>query len=142
MNMTRSQEVTHVLLRVASGLMFMEHGGQKLLGWFGGVGGGSAPLASKMGFAGILELVGGLLIALGLFTRPVAFLLSGEMAVAYFTAHQPNGMWPIQNRGELAALYAFVFLFFAAHGAGAFSLDALFQRRRSAIAEPRPAHAH
>jgi putative oxidoreductase len=85
-----------------------------------------------MGVAGILEFFGGLLIAFGLFTRPVAFLLAGEMAVAYFTAHQPSGIWPIQNRGELPALYCFIFLFLAANGPGSHSLDALMRRRRRA----------
>ena len=78
---------------------------------------------SMMGLAGVLETFGGLLIVLGLFTRPVAFVLSGEMAVAYFMAHMPNALFPIQNGGELAALYSFVFLFLSAAGPGAFSID-------------------
>jgi putative oxidoreductase len=81
-----------------------------------------------MGMAGVLECFGGLLILLGLFTRPVALLLAGEMAVAYFMAHAPKGFWPILNRGELAALYCFVFLYLAAAGGGAWSADR--QRRR------------
>ena len=118
--------VTHALLRMVAGFMFMLHGGQKLFGWFGGMGGqgGTAELLSLPGIGGILELVGGALIIIGLFTRPVAFILSGEMAVAYFMMHFPNGFWPIQNQGELAALYSFTWLFFAFNGAGPLSVDA------------------
>jgi putative oxidoreductase len=132
--MARAAQWTHVLLRVVVGVLFLQHGGQKLLGWFGGVGGapgGTVNLMSQVGLAGVLELFGGAAIASGLLTRPVAFLLSGEMAVAYFQSHQPHGLWPIQNHGELAALYSFVFLFFAAHGAGGVSLDALRARKRT-----------
>ena len=127
-----AREFTHNLLRIISGIFFTLHGGQKLLGWFGGFGGtgGTAPLGSMMGIAGMLELAGGALLTIGLLTRPVAFLLSGQMAVAYFTAHLPKGLWPIQNGGEAAALYSLIFLFFAAHGAGSFSLDALISRMR------------
>jgi putative oxidoreductase len=119
--------VTHAVLRIVAGLLFMLHGGQKLLGWFGGPGGqgGTVELASLMGLAGVLELVGGALIIIGLFTKPVAFVLSGEMAVAYFMAHFPNGFWPIENRGESAALFCFIFLFMAFNGAGPMSVDAL-----------------
>jgi putative oxidoreductase len=85
---------------------------------------------SQMGLAGILEFFGGIAIVLGLLTRPVAFVLSGEMAVAYFQAHQPHGFWPIQNHGESAVLYCFIFLFLAGHGAGSLSLDALRGRGR------------
>ena len=81
------------------------------------------------GVAGLMELVGGVLLILGLFTRPVAFLLSGEMAFAYFIAHAPAGFWPIQNRGELAALYSFVFLYLAAAGGGSWSIDSVLRRR-------------
>jgi len=129
--MTRATQVTHVLLRIAVGLLFMQHGGQKLFGWFGGFGqpGATASLNSLMGFAGILEFFGGLAIVLGLLTRPIAFVLAGEMAVAYWMSHMPHGTWPIENHGELALLYAFVFLFLAGNGAGGFSLDAaLFGR--------------
>lgn len=121
------------LLRIGAGLLFMEHGAQKLLGWFGGMGptGGTVPLFSQFGLAGVLELFGGLLIVLGLFTRPVAIILMLEMLYAYLTQHQPQAPMPIQNGGELALLYALIFAFFAAHGAGPFSLD---QRRRKAPA--------
>ncbi len=118
------------VLRIVAGLLFMQHGLQKLAGWFGGAGGPgqTVELMSRMGLAGMLELVGGLLIALGLFTRVVAFITSGEMAVAYFTAHHPNGFFPIENRGEAAVLFCFIFLFLVAAGPGPWSLDALLRR--------------
>ena len=133
MNLTRVMSATHVLLRVVAGLLFLHHGAQKLLGWFGGSGGdpaGTVALMSQMGLAGVLELYGGIAIVLGLFTRPVALLLAGEMAVAYLIVHQPRGAWPIQNHGESAALFSFIFLFLAANGAGGLSLDALIRRGR------------
>ncbi len=113
----------YALLRIAAGFLFFQHGLPKLFGGFGS----DAPveLMSQMGLAGIIEVVGGALIALGLFTSPVAFLASGEMAVAYFQAHAPRGSWPIVNGGELAALYSFVFLYFAAVGSGKWSIDSI-----------------
>jgi putative oxidoreductase len=136
----RYAEPAYALLRIVAGFLFAFHGAQKLLGAFGGVGGHgeTAPLASLMGLAGVIELVGGLLILVGLFTSWAAFLASGEMAVAYFMVHQPNGTWPIQNQGESAALYAFVFLYIAARGAGIWSLDnALgWGRTRTAVRLP------
>jgi putative oxidoreductase len=111
----------YVLLRVVAGLLFACHGAQKLFGVFGGIGGQpgtSMPLFSLMGLAGGIELVGGLLIALGVLTSFVAFIASGEMAFAYFMQHFPRGFWPIQNGGELAVLYCFLFLYIAANGAG------------------------
>jgi putative oxidoreductase len=121
----RYAEPAYALLRIVAGFLFSFHGAQKLLGAFGGVGGSgqTVPLVSLMGLAGVIELVGGLLILVGLFTSWAAFLASGQMAVAYFMAHQPNGTWPIQNHGETAALYAFVFLYIALRGAGIWSLD-------------------
>jgi putative oxidoreductase len=115
----------HALLRIGSGVLFMEHGLQKLFGMFGGMGapGASVPIASQMGLAGIIECFGGLLLALGLFTRPVALVMALEMLVAYFQAHFPKGGWPLENGGELPLLYMLVFLFFAANGAGPASLD-------------------
>jgi putative oxidoreductase len=100
----------YVLLRAGAGLLFMAHGLQKLFGLFGG---SVVPLASRMGVAGVLELVGGLLLVLGLFTRPVALILAGEMLVAYVIAHLPRSMVPLQNGGELALLYALIFIFLA-----------------------------
>jgi putative oxidoreductase len=114
------------VLRIIAGFTFSLHGAQKLLGAFGGK---TAPAFSLIWTAGVLELVGGVLILLGLFTVPVAFLLSGQMAVAYFRVHFPRGFWPIANGGELAVLYCFVFLYFFAAGAGPLSLDALRRRR-------------
>ena len=113
------------ILRIITGFLFLQHGAAKLLGiphiaMFDGL----QPM-SLMGLAGFLELVGGVLILLGLFTRPAAFILSGEMAVAYFMAHAPGGFLPILNQGELAVLYCFVFLYFSVAGAGAFSIDAM-----------------
>ncbi len=106
----------------------MAHGMQKLLGLPAPVPTGTVPLLSLIGVSGALELVGGLLVMLGLFTRPAAFILSGLMAVAYFMAHAPQGFWPLLNKGELAVLYSFVFLYLAAAGGGAWSLDNLLWR--------------
>ena len=132
-------EFTLNALRIVAGLLFMQHGVQKL---FGGLGGNQVEtLLSQGGVAGILEFGGGLLIIAGLFTRPVAFILSGEMAVAYFSAHLPQGFWPIMNRGELAALYSFTFLFFFMNGPGSFSLDAWLTARRDGAPIQRAAEA-
>ena len=126
------------LLRIVAGLLFMQHGADKLFAAFGGMGdGATAPMLSRMWFAGVLEFFGGALVVLGLFTRPVAFILSGEMAFAYFLSHAPEGFWPIQNRGELAALFCFVFLFLAANGGGRFSLDGLFRGSRARLGDER-----
>ena len=136
MTTTRVGQATHALLRVVAGLLFLQHGGQKLFGWFGGVGGpagGTVEILSLMGLAAVLEFAGGIAILLGLLTRPVAFLLSGEMAVAYLMSHQPHGAWPIQNHGETAVLFSFIFLFLAGDGAGAFSLDARLRRHPRGI---------
>ncbi len=120
------------LLRIVAGLLFLCHGGQKLLGWFAEPGATRMPIGFPQlaWFASVLELFGGLLIVLGFFTRPVAFLLAGEMAVAYFKAHAPRGFWPIVNHGELAALYCFIFLFLAAYGGGPYSIDSMWRRTR------------
>jgi len=129
--MRNAGQITHVLLRIVAGFLFMQHGGQKLFGWYGGIGipeGGSLP--PLMMVAGVLETFGGLAIMLGLFTRPVAFILSGEMAVAYFKAHLPNGLLPLQNHGEAPALFSFIFLFFAGNGDGGFSIDAMLRGER------------
>jgi putative oxidoreductase len=118
------------ILRIVSAFLFMAHGSQKLFGFPGARQSGPLELLSMAGIAGILEFFGGLLLLLGLFTRPVAFLLSGQMAVAYFMNHAPQGFWPLVNRGELAALYSFVFLYFAAAGGGAWSLDNLLRSKK------------
>ncbi|HET8538443.1 MAG TPA: DoxX family protein [Anaeromyxobacter sp.] len=132
MNMERAREVSVFLLRVVAGLLFLQAGGMKLFDWFGGVPaefGGHPRFLSQIWIGGALEFYGGAAILLGLLTRPIAFVLSGEMAVAYFQFHQPQGFWPIQNHGEPAVLLCFIFLFFAANGAGALSVDALLSRR-------------
>lgn len=116
------------VLRIVSGFLFMQHGLQKVFGLLGAEG--RTPLASLEGISGILELVGGALLILGLFTQVVAFILSGEMAVAYFKVHFPQGFWPVMNKGELAALYSFVFLYIAVAGPGPWSLDAKLRWRR------------
>ena len=118
----------YATLRIIAGLMFALHGSQKLFAWPGG--NAPVPLASLMGFAGVIELVGGLLIAFGFLTSYAAFIASGEMAAAYFKAHAPQGALPLLNRGELAVLYCFLFLYIASIGSGGWSLDALMSRRR------------
>ena len=125
--------ISHFFLnaaRIVFGLMFMQHGAQKLFAMFGREE--AVQLASQMGVAGVLEFWGGLLIVLGLFTRPVAFVLAGEMAWAYFQAHVPRSPIPIESGGELPVLYCFFFLFLAANGGGAFSLDGFLAARRKA----------
>jgi putative oxidoreductase len=118
----------YTTLRILAGLMFAMHGSQKLFAWPGGKA--AVPFASLMGVAGLVELIGGLMIALGLLTRYAAFIASGQMAVAYFKAHAPQGALPLLNRGELAVLYCFLFLYIAAQGAGGWSLDAMLRRKR------------
>ena len=133
MNMERSKHIAWFLLRVVSGLLFLQAGGMKIFDWFGGVPaefGGHPAFMSQTWIGGVLEFYGGAAILLGLFTRPIAFVLSGEMAVAYFQFHQPQGFWPIQNHGEPAVLLCFIFLFFAAHGAGGWSIDAILRQRK------------
>ena len=136
--MDRVGGILHAVLRIGTGLLFMQHGGQKLFGWFGGLGGtpgATAELFSQMGLAGVLEFFGGLLIVIGLLTRPVAVILAIEMIAAYFIAHMPQGGFPIQNGGELALLYALIYAYFAAAGAGPLSADATMRDRRSHRAE-------
>jgi putative oxidoreductase len=115
----------YAVLRIVVGFLFACHGAQKLFGVLGGLGptGEAAPLFSLMGLAGIIEFFGGLCIMLGWLTGTVAFIASGEMAAAYFMGHYPRGIWPIQNDGELAALYCFVFLYMASVGSGVWSID-------------------
>ena len=116
------------ILRMVTGFLFLQHGSAKLLGaphnaMFDGL-----QLMSLMGLAGVLELGGGALIMVGLFTRPVAFILSGMMAVAYFMAHASKGFLPIVNQGELAVLYCFVFLYFSVAGGGGYSVDGMLRK--------------
>jgi putative oxidoreductase len=119
------------VLRIVTAYLFLTHGSAKLLGVPHVATFDKLQVFSLMGFAGVLELVGGVLLLIGLFTRPVAFILCGEMAFAYFMGHAPSGnvLVPMLNRGELAVEWCFVFLFFAAAGAGAWSVDALRSRR-------------
>ena len=114
----------YAVFRIVVGFLFLFHGAQKVLGLFGGMGGGTAPMMSMPWFAGVIELVGGILVMIGLFTQVAAFICSGEMAAAYFMVHQPQGTWPIQNQGELAAPYCYAFLYIAARGGGLWSADA------------------
>ena len=143
--MDRARQITTFLLRVVSGFMFMQAGGVKILDWFGGVPaefGDHPAVLSQIWIGGMLELIGGFAILIGLFTRPVAFILSGEMAVAYFQFHQPGGAWPVQNHGEPAVLFCFIFLYFAAHGAGPWSMDQLIARaRRKNAMSPAPSRS-
>ena len=133
MNMNRAVQFTYFLLRVVAGFLFCQSGAVILFGWFGGMPGqpGRPPLMSQIGIGGILEFFGGIAIMLGLFTRPVAFILSGMMAVAYWQFHAPNGGWPLQNQGLPAVLFCFIFLYMAARGGGDWSLDALIRRKRT-----------
>lgn len=132
--MQRLAGATHALLRIVAGFLFIHPGAMKILGWFGGMPKG-VPMTPLITAAGWIELVCGTLIFLGLFTRPAAFLASGEMAFAYFIGHFPHGFWPIQNHGEPAVLFCFLFLFFAANGAGPASLDSLIWKRRGRPAD-------
>jgi len=123
------------LLRLVSGAMFLIHGTQKLLGWPPMEGGGGGQLPPLLIVAAIIELVCGFMIAIGLLTGFAAFIASGEMALAYFMAHASRGgPIPLVNKGELAVLYCFVFLFIAAHGAGIWSIDNMLRRRSTVTA--------
>jgi putative oxidoreductase len=122
--------ITYFLLRVVSGLLFIQTGGLILFGWFGGMPGQPSPppLLSETGIGGILEFFGGIAIALGLGTRPVAFILSGTMAVAYWQFHAPNGISPVQNQGVAAVLFCFLFLYLSARGGGDWSIDTMLRK--------------
>jgi putative oxidoreductase len=121
------------VLRIISAFLFMQVGTAKLFAFPGAVmpGGGTAAMGSLPWIAGFLETFVGLLLLVGLFTRPVAFILSGEMAFAYFMGHAPHGLWPVLNMGTDAIFYCFLFLYFSAAGPGPWSIDALLSRRRS-----------
>jgi len=110
-------------LRIISALLFLEHGLVKVFGFPAGAAPGQQELLSFFGIAGLIEAVGGVLLLFGLFTRPVAFLLAGEMAVGYFMVHAPQGFFPAINGGDAAILFCFVFLYLSAAGPGAWSLD-------------------
>lgn len=126
--LSRFVEPTYAILRVVVGFLFAFHGAQKLFGVFDGT---ARPIASLMGLAGVIEFTAGVLVMCGLLAGVAAFIASGQMAFAYFLAHAPRGSLPIQNDGELAVLFCFVFLFISARGAGIWSLDAtLFRNRR------------
>jgi len=117
------------VLRIVTALLFMQHGLAKLVHFPEVAMFDQLPMFSLFWYAGVIELVGGLLLLVGLFTRPVAFILSGEMAVAYFMVHAPRGFFPILNQGELAVLYCFAFLYFAAQGGGEWSVDVVRSRK-------------
>lgn len=123
--------IAHNAMRIMVGFAYWTHGGQKLFAWFGREE--SVQLMTRFGAAGIIEFFGGLLIIFGLFTRPVAFLIAGEMAVAYFWAHVAGqgSLWHWANGGELAIVYCFVFLFLATIGAGNFSIDDMLAKRKA-----------
>jgi len=133
------------VLRMVVGFLFIAHGTQKLFSFPAAAPGGPFDLTTLSGVAGVIEVIGGSLIIAGLFTRATAFVLAGEMAVAYFQVHAPKSFWPILNGGELAVLYCFTFLFMSAAGGGRWSLDALIDRGRALRtrtlgAEPEPSH--
>jgi putative oxidoreductase len=118
--LARVSDYTYALLRIVAGGLFAVHGAQKVFGMFGGQ---AQPLASVPGVAGILELVCGVMVMLGLLAGIAAFIASGEMAAAYFMAHASGGLNPVQNQGELAVLYCFIFLYIASRGSGRLSVD-------------------
>jgi len=123
------------ILRIIVAFLFFQVGSAKWFAFPAAImpGGGTAPVGSLVWFAGVIEVVGGTFFLLGLLTRPVAFILSGEMAFAYFIGHAGNGFWPVLNQGAPAVFYCFTFLYFSAAGAGPWSLDAVLARRRTVI---------
>lgn len=135
MSSSRVSELTWPLFRVVVGLLFACHGLASLFGLFGGGAGGEAvPVGAWPGwYAAVIQLASGVLVLLGLLTRPAAIVASGSMAYAYFVVHQPDGLLPVENGGVSAALYAWTFLLIAAFGAGHFSVDALIGKRREPV---------
>jgi putative oxidoreductase len=131
---SRYLPATQAALRIAAGLAFFSHGAAKVFGWFGGMGpNGTVELMSRFGAAGVIEVVCGVCLVVGLGTRLAAFVASGEMAVAYFWIHAGGGgLWWWRNRGEMVMLYAFIWLVFAAWGAGPLSVDGWLARRKGA----------
>ena len=127
--LSKYSDVLYAVMRLVVGLLFACHGVQKLFGVLGGQSQVSNPVLLA---AGIIELAGGGLVAIGLWTRYVAFIASGEMAVGYFMAHAAKGFWPIINKGELAVLYCFVFLYIASRGSGALSVEAMAKKKKRA----------
>ncbi|MBS1724635.1 MAG: DoxX family protein [Armatimonadetes bacterium] len=132
MNRKQIEQATLLLLRLVAALLIFQPGAKKIFGWFDGQpNGGTIAIGSQPWVGGWIEVIGGVLVFAGLCTRPVAFLLSGEMAVAYWQFHAPKGAWPVQNQGAPAVLLCFIFLYFAACGGGPWSLDALLKGKRS-----------
>ena len=125
--LTKYSEVLYGIFRIVIGFLFACHGAQKLFGMFGGLGG---PSTSLIVAAGIIEFFGGVLVALGLWAGYAGFIISGQMAVAYFMMHAPGGFWPIANKGELAVLYCFAFLYISSRGSGCLSIEALARKQR------------
>jgi putative oxidoreductase len=125
------------VLRIVAAFLFIAHGAQKLFGFLAPTGATAPPAFSQMWVGGVLEFFGGISLLVGLFTRPVAFILSGMMAIGYFQMHAPAGFWPLQNKGELAAVYCFLFLFLSVTGGGSWSVDRLL-RRNVSEAQPLP----
>lgn len=135
MNREHAIQISYLLLRVVTGLLFYQSGCVKTFGWFGGMPGQpgeTVELMSQIGIGAWMEVIGGIAIMLGLGTRVVAFILSGEMAVAYWQFHAPGGAWPVINHGIPAVLFCFIFLFMAAYGGGQWSLDRFISNRRRA----------
>lgn len=131
--LARFEPYLRSLARIIFAFIFFQYGTQKLFGWFGGFGGpgNTAPLNSALGYAGVIETITSTLIFFGLFTRPLAFLVSGQMAVAYFRTHAPNGFFPLPNGGAPAVMFCFFWLWLAAAGAGPWSIDHLLGRKTS-----------
>lgn len=136
MNRENAIQISFLLLRVVSGLLFFQSGCVKTFAWFGGMPGQpgeTVELMSQIGIGAWMEVIGGIAIMLGLGTRVVAFLLSGEMAVAYWQFHAPSGAWPVINHGVPAVIFCFIFLFMAAYGGGDWSLDRVIKDRRRKV---------